>query len=236
MPGFYIGTAPDAAYYLCRTEDSQTESKAEEDYWATAAEFADSVGVDVINSSLGYHDFNDKTTNYRYDELNGKTSLISRTASMLAGKGIILVNSAGNDGMGTWKIVGVPADADNILTVGAVNGQKVNAAFSSLGPTADGRVKPDVMSMGSPAAIINGRGIITNDMGTSFAAPIIAGMVTSLWQALKDKTANQIIQIVREAGHLYQHPNNVFGYGIPDFEKAFDAGRKNSENKNETRQ
>ena len=132
-PGMFVGTAPEAAFYLCRTEVANTESRAEEDYWAAAAEFADSAGVDIINSSLGYHDFNDPATNYTYDDLDGKTSLVSRTASRLAGKGMLLVNSAGNDGMGTWKLIGVPADADDILTVGAVNGQKQNAAFSSLG-------------------------------------------------------------------------------------------------------
>ncbi len=225
-PGMFVGTAPEAAFYLCRTEDANTESRAEEDYWAAAAEFADSAGVDIINSSLGYHDFNDPATNYTYDDLDGKTSLVSRTASRLAGKGMLLVNSAGNDGMGTWKLIGVPADADDILTVGAVNGQKQNAAFSSLGPSFDGRVKPDVMGLGSPAAVVTGRGTIINDMGTSFASPVMAGMVACLWQALSDKTALQIIQIVRRSGNRFDRPNNVFGYGIPDFEKALQMGRK----------
>ena len=139
---------------------------------------------------------------------------------------MLLVNSAGNDGMGTWKLIGVPADADDILTVGAVNGQKQNAAFSSLGPSFDGRVKPDVMGLGSPAAVVTGRGTIINDMGTSFASPVMAGMVACLWQALSDKTALQIIQIVRRSGNRFDRPNNVFGYGIPDFEKALQMGRK----------
>jgi subtilisin family serine protease len=226
-PGVFVGTAPEATFFLCRTEDANTESRAEEDYWTAAAEFADSIGVDIISSSLGYHDFNDKSTNYTYENLDGHTSLVSQTASVLSRKGILLLNSAGNDGMGTWKLIGVPADADNILTVGAVNGQRQNAAFSSLGPTADGRVKPDVMSQGSPAAVVTGRGTIINDMGTSFSTPIMTGMVACLWQALRGKTAHEIIQIVRQSGHLYTKPNNVFGYGIPDFEKALIIGRKN---------
>ncbi len=225
VPGIFVGTAPDAAYYLCRTEDADTESRAEEDYWAAAAEFADSAGVDLINSSLGYHDFDDKTTNYAYHDLDGRTSLASRTASMLADKGMVLLNSAGNDGMGQWKLIGVPTDADHILTVGAVNGQRQNAAFSSLGPTADGRMKPDVMALGSPAAVVTGRGAIINDMGTSFSTPILTGMVACLWQACREKTAHEIIKIVRQSAHLHDKPNNVMGYGIPDFEKAYALGR-----------
>jgi subtilisin family serine protease len=139
---------------------------------------------------------------------------------MMADKGMVLCNSAGNDGMGTWKKINFPADADNILTVGAVNSMRKNAAFSSVGPSADGRVKPDVMSLRSPAAVINGRGTISFDMGTSFSSPIMAGMVTCLWQARPELTAKQLIQLVRQSAHQYDFPDNVFGFGIPDFEKA----------------
>ncbi len=145
-PDFYVGVAPEAQYLLIRCEDERTESLAEEDYWASAAEYADSCGVDVINSSLGYHGFDDASTNHHYYEQDGKTALISRTASMCADKGIVCVNSAGNDGMGTWKKINFPADATDILTVGSVNEMGVNAAFSAVGPTADGRIKPDVMA------------------------------------------------------------------------------------------
>lgn len=224
-PDTYIGTAPDATYWLLRCEDNSTESQAEEDFWAAAAEFADSVGVDIINSSLGFHDFDDHTSDYNYAQLDGCTAFISHTASMLADKGIILVNSAGNEGMGVWKKISVPADADNILTVGAISPNGRNAAFSSIGPTADGRIKPDIMALGSPTAVITGRGTIIMDIGTSFSAPLIAGMVACLWQGLPNKTAKEIIELVKHSGNNSQRPDNIMGYGIPNFNKAIGLKR-----------
>lgn len=224
-PNLFVGVAPEAQYLLVRCEDERTESLAEEDYWAEAAEYADSCGVDVINSSLGYHAFDDTSTNHHYYEQDGKTALISRTASMCADKGIVCVNSAGNEGMGSWKKINFPADADDILTVGSVNENGVNAAFSAVGPTADGRIKPDVMAYGSPTSVITGRGSIINDNGTSFSAPLVAGMVACLWQALPNKTAKQIIKLVKLAGNNQQHPDNVYGYGVPDFWKAYQTGK-----------
>ena len=224
-PDFYVGVAPEAQYLLIRCEDERTESLAEEDYWASAAEYADSCGVDVINSSLGYHGFDDSKMDHHYYEQDGKTALISRTASMCADKGIVCVNSAGNDGMGSWKKINFPADATDILTVGSINEHGVNAAFSAVGPTADGRIKPDVMAFGSPTCVITGRGNIINDNGTSFSSPLIAGMVACLWQALPQKTAKQIMKLVRLAGNNQQHPDNVFGYGVPDFWKAYQTGK-----------
>ena len=224
-PDFYVGVAPEAQYLLIRCEDERTESLAEEDYWASAAEYADSCGVDVINSSLGYHGFDDSKMDHHYYEQDGKTALISRTASMCADKGIVCVNSAGNDGMGSWKKINVPADAKDILTVGSINEHGMNAAFSAVGPTADGRIKPDVMAFGSPTCVITGRGSIINDNGTSFSSPLVAGMVACLWQALPGKTAKQIIKLVKLAGDNQQHPDNVFGYGVPDFWKAYQTGK-----------
>lgn len=223
----FVGTAPAASYWLLRCEDNYTESLAEEDYWASAAEFADSVGCDIISSSLGFSTFDNKQDNYSYRDLDGKTALISRTASLLAAKGIVLVNSAGNDGMGVWKKINVPADATNILSVGAVSPNKRNAAFSSIGPSADGRVKPDIMALGSPTAVITGRGTIVHDMGTSFATPVVSGLVACLWQALKDKTATEIMNLVRQSGDNTECPDNISGYGIPDFWKAYTAGKQN---------
>ena len=226
LPGVFIGTAPDASYLLIRCEDRQTESVAEEDYWAEAVEYADSMGVDVINSSLGYHDFDDKSTNHRYADMDGETTLISHTASMLAGKGIVLVNSAGNDGMGTWKKINFPADAKRIITVGSVTPMGVNAAFCGVGPTQDGRIKPDVMAYGSPTSVISGRGTIVDEMGTSFSAPLVAGLVACLWQALPNKSASELIDLVIASGNNVATPNNIYGYGVPDFWKAYNAGRK----------
>lgn len=228
QPDIYVGSAPQASYMLLRSEAHQTESLSEEDFWTAAVEFADSAGVDVINSSLGYHEYDDKATSYRYSDLTGCKALISRMASMVAGKGIVLVNSAGNDGMGTWKKINVPADAHDILTVGSISPNGLNAAFSSVGPTADGRVKPDVVAYGSPTAIITGRGTIVNDMGTSFSAPLVAGLVACLWQALPEKSAREIIELVRQCGNNVTHPDNVFGYGLPDFWKAYTLGKKQS--------
>lgn len=224
-PDFYVGVAPEAQYLLIRCEDERTESLAEEDYWASAAEYADSCGVDVINSSLGYHGFDDSSMDHHYYEQDGNTTLISRTASMCADKGIVCVNSAGNDGMGSWKKINFPADAKDILTVGSINEHGMNAAFSAVGPTADGRIKPDVMAFGSPTCVITGRGSIINDNGTSFSSPLVAGMVACLWQALPGKTAKQIIKLVKLAGDNQQHPDNVFGYGVPDFWKAYQTGK-----------
>lgn len=231
VPNMFVGTAPDASYWLLRCEDEFSESLAEEDYWAAAAEFADSVGVDVINSSLGFHDFDNSSDNYKYIHLDGHTALISATASMLASKGIVLVNSAGNDGMSSWKKINVPADADNIITVGAVSPNRRNAAFSSIGPTADNRVKPDVMALGSPASVVTGRGTIISDMGTSFSTPLVAGMVACLWQALRDKTALDIIDIVRRCADNYSTPDNIYGYGVPDFWRAYTTARQQDRQK-----
>ncbi|MBR2205371.1 MAG: S8 family serine peptidase [Prevotella sp.] len=225
VPNVLIGTAPEARYWLLRCEDQQTEQPVEEDYWAMAAEFADSAGVDIINSSLGYNDYDSIPDYYHQRDLDGQTALISRTASMLAKKGIILVNSAGNSGMGPWKKISFPADANDILTVGAVNMEKKNAPFSGVGATQDGRVKPDVMALGSPASLISGRGSIIRDMGTSFSTPLVAGLVACLWQALPEKTALEIIELVRQTGSNAKDPDNIFGYGIPNFWRAYMIGK-----------
>ena len=217
VPGAYVGAAPEASYWLLRCEDEQSEQPVEEDWWAAAAEFADSVGVDVINSSLGFHDYDDLYESYHYWQQDGETALISHTASMLAKKGIVLVNSCGNDGMSAWKKINFPADAKDILSVGAVTSERRNAGFSSLGPTADGRVKPDVMAQGSPTAVVTERGTISSSVGTSFAAPLITGLVACLWQKYPQKTAMQIMDMVRLSGDNAKHPDNVYGYGVPDF-------------------
>ena len=224
-PQVLVGTAPEARYWLLRCEDQQTEQPVEEDYWAMAAEFADSLGVDIISSSLGYNDYDDYPNYYHQRDLDGHTALISHTASMLAQKGIILVNSAGNSGMGPWKKIVFPADADHILTVGALNAEKKNAPFSGVGPTQDGRVTPDVMALGSPTALISGRGTIVRDMGTSFSTPVVAGLVACLWQALPQMSALEIMELVRKTSDSYQKPDNIYGYGMPNFWRAYMIGK-----------
>ena len=225
LPGVYVGTAPDAGYLLLRCEDNSGESLAEEDFWAAAAEYADSMGTDIINCSVGFHDFDCHTDDFDYAALDGRTAMISRTASMLADKGIVMVCSAGNDGMETWKKINFPADARDVLTVGAVADNGVNAAFSSIGPTADGRVKPDLMATGSPTTVITGRGTVGKDVGTSFAAPIISGLTACLWQALPSLTAHELIDLVRSSADRYAAPDNIFGYGIPRFDVALEKLR-----------
>ncbi len=224
-PQVLVGSAPEARYWLLRCEDQQTEQPVEEDYWAMAAEFADSLGVDIISSSLGYNDYDDYPNYYHQRDLDGHTALISHTASMLAQKGIILVNSAGNSGMGPWKKIVFPADADHILTVGALNMEKKNAPFSGVGPTQDGRVKPDVMALGSPTALISGRGTIVRDMGTSFSTPVVAGLVACLWQALPRMSALEMMELVRKTSDSYQKPDNIYGYGMPNFWRAYMIGK-----------
>lgn len=229
-PYYYIGTAPAAQYLLLRCEDERTESLAEEDYWAEAAEYADSMGVDVINSSLGYHAFDDTTTSHRASDLDGRTALISHTASMLASKGIVCVCAAGNDGDSEWQKVNVPADATGVLTVGSVDDKGRRASFSSVGPTADGRIKPDVMAQGKPAMVVLPSGVIDEDYGTSFSAPQVAGMVACLWQALPHLTAQQVIDAVRQSGSNRLHPDYQCGYGVPNFWEAY-RGMKREESK-----
>lgn len=226
VPYQFVGTAPEASYWLLRTEDFASENMVEEDYWAMAAEFADSVGVDVVSSSLGYHAYDDPAVgSYRYRDQDGRTALITRTAAMLAQKGIVHINSAGNEGKKAWKKINFPADSPNSIAVGALTPGKENALFSSIGPSADGRVKPDVMAQGNPSTVVGGSGNVEEASGTSFACPTLAGMVVCLWQALPKKTAFEILDIVRRAGDNYATPDNIYGYGIPDFWRAYEENR-----------
>ena len=220
-PEVAMGTATEATYWLLRCEDPMTEQPVEEDYWTMAAEMADSAGVDIINSSLGYHSFDGDQGSYRLQDLDGQTAFVSQTASMLARKGIVLCNSAGNSGMGQWKKIGVPADARDILTVGAINKERKIATFCSIGPSQDGRVKPDVVALGAPAALVSGRGTLVHDMGTSFSTPVVCGLVACLWQGRRNMTATEIIDLVRRCSDQYSEPTNIYGYGLPDFWLAY---------------
>ena len=163
---------------------------------------------------------------YRQWQLDGRTAFVSRSASLLARKGILLVNSAGNSGMGTWKKIGVPSDADHILTVGAVLNDEPHkiAPFSSVGPTQDQRIKPDIVAIGAPARLVNGRGVIMDDMGTSFSTPVVCGLMACLWQALRNKTAEEVIELIRQSGNNSEHPDNIYGYGMPNFWRAYQIG------------
>lgn len=220
-PNVMIGTAPEASYWLLRSEDETSEHLVEQDYWAAAIEFADSVGVDMVNTSLGYYTFDDPTKNYRYRDLNGHYALMSRQASKAADKGIILVCSAGNSGAGSWKKLTPPGDAENVLTVGAISKKGILAPFSSIGNTADGRVKPDVVAVGLGSDVMGTNGNLQRSNGTSFSSPIMCGMVACLWQACPKLTAKEVIELVRKSGDRADFPDNIYGYGIPDLWKAY---------------
>ncbi|MBL4623957.1 MAG: S8 family serine peptidase, partial [Flavobacteriales bacterium] len=214
LPGYFVGTAPDAAYYLFRTEASSSETLVEEFNWLAAAEYADSLGVDIINSSLGYTTFNDSLENHTYADMNGNTTIVTRAADWAASKGILVVNSAGNSGNNSWHYIGAPADADSILTLGAITYDSIKASFSSFGPTVDGRIKPDVVAQGLNAYVIGGDGDRKMANGTSFSSPIMAGAVACLWQAFPHESNMTIIDYVQRYGHQAENPDSLLGYGI----------------------
>ena len=228
-PQLMTGTAPEASYWLLRSEDNDSEYPVEQDYWSAAVEFADSVGVDLINTSLGYYTFDDPVKDYRYRDLNGQFALMSRQASKAADKGMIVVCSAGNSGADSWKKITPPGDAFNVLTVGAIDKDGVLAKFSSVGNTADGRVKPDVVAVGFEATVMGIDGQLRKANGTSFSSPIMCGMVACLWQSLPELTAKEVIELVRRSGNRIDFPDNIYGYGIPDLWKAYSTTKKSGQ-------
>lgn len=224
MAGFQmdslIGTAPKASYMLGITEDVGIERRIEEVYWEIGAEYADSIGVDIINTSLGYTSFDVVEDGYTYSDMDGKTALMTRAADIAASRGMLIVVSAGNQGNKPWYYISVPADGDSVLTIGAVDPQGQAANFSSRGPTYDGRVKPNVMAQGRSAVVSNlGSGIRTSN-GTSFSSPIMSGMAACLWQANPYAKAWQVFEAIEESASLFEMPNDSMGFGIPDFEIA----------------
>lgn len=220
----FVGTAPQASYWLLRSEDTATEYPTEEDYWVAALEYADSLGVDVVTSSLGYSRFDDSRYDHTWADLDGRTAFISQAASRGVDKGLLIVVSAGNERINDWEKITVPADVAGVLTVGAVTANRQPANFSGAGPTADGRVKPDVVAIGAPAATIDPYGNLQLNNGTSFSAPIMAGLTACLWQALPQLSAREIISLIRQNSSQYLTPDSLLGYGIPDFYAAYRQG------------
>jgi len=219
-PGQMIGTAPKASFWLLHSEDVKSENIIEEYNWVSAAEFADSVGADVINSSLSYSQFDDPQWSYEYEDLDGNTAISTIGADIAVSKGILVCNSAGNSGDESFPWNGAPADGDSVISVGAVRSDNTRANFSSIGPTADGRIRPVIMALGVQATIAYGNDTVATGSGTSFSSPIIAGMSACLWQANPTMKVMEIYDAIKESGSRSSDPDNYMGYGIPDYALA----------------
>lgn len=219
-PGSLIGSAPYASFYLLRTEDVFSEQIIEEYNWGMGAEFADSTGVDVISSSVGYTTYDDPAFNHLYASMNGNTTIVTRYADMAAKKGMLVVNSAGNEGARSWKYMAAPADGDSVLSVGAAGSAGTIAGFSSFGPTSDGQIKPDVVSVGQGTFLSTAIGTVGTSNGTSFSAPNIAGLATCLWQLFPEFNNYQIIETLRRSADRFTTPHEQYGYGLPDMKTA----------------
>lgn len=214
------GSAPDANFLLARTEDVATEKHIEEFNWIRALEWADSIGVDIIHSSLGYSQFDTLEGNYTYKDMDGQSTIITRAAEMAYSRGIFITNSAGNEGQKPWHYITAPCDGKNVLCIGAVDSFQNHARFSSFGPSSDGRIKPDVMAMGKNVTIIGTNNIMRRGSGTSFSGPIMAGFVACLKQAFPNVSNVIILDAIRKSGHLFKTPNDSMGFGIPDINRA----------------
>ena len=213
--GQFRGTAPSARYDLLHTEDARSETRREEDYWAAAAQWADSVGAQLIQSSLVYNTFDDPTTNYRRQDLDGKTATITRAAQRAASRGLLVVNAVGNEARAPWHYILPPADGDSVLAVGSVDGRGQPSRFSSVGPTYDGRIKPDVAAPGEAVPVVSGSGDVGVGTGTSFAAPLVAGLAAGLLQAVPHARPMQVIEAIRLSGSRAANPDTLQGWGVP---------------------
>ncbi len=221
LPGLMIGVAPEADYYLFVTEDDRSEKRIEEDNWAAAAEKADSMGIEVFSTSLGYSTFDADSENYTYSQMDGQTTIITKAAAMAARKGILVVNSAGNSGNSSWRHITAPADADSVFTVGAVDTGLNLANFSSRGPNSRGVIKPNVCAQGVGTVVSFSNGLAGRSNGTSFSCPIIAGASACLWQGYPELSSYELMQVIQNSSDRASMPDNDFGYGVPDFYKAW---------------
>ena len=217
VPGQLIGTAPHSDFWLLRSEDAPTENIIEEYNWVSAAEFADSAGADLISSSLGYSTFDDSTMSHTYADMNGNTCPASIGADIAASKGILVLVSAGNLGNSAWHYISAPSDADSVLSVGSVDSAGYKSGFSSLGPSSDGNVKPNVAAKGSQTTIANTDGSIGQGSGTSFSCPVLAGSAACLWQAHPGKTNMEVLHAIEQSANYFNTPGDSLGYGIPNF-------------------
>jgi subtilisin family serine protease len=234
-PGTLVGSGPHASFWLLRTENTAGEFPVELQNWAVAAEFADSVGADMISCSLGYADgFTDPANNIPYAMRDGNTSIATIAADLAAKKGILVVNSAGNNGnfADDYKYVSCPADGDSVLTVGATDVNGNIASFSSWGPNGAGKLKPNIVSVGQATVLANTLGNVSTGVGTSFACPNAAGLIACLWQAFPEFTNMEVIDAVQKSASKYANPDFRFGYGIPNFHKAYDILKEQQVSRN----
>lgn len=220
-PSSYVGTAPDAKYILIVTEDVDSEYPIEEDYWVAGVELADSIGVDIVNTSLAYNTFDDSTMDYTHDDLDGQTAFSSRAANIAFQKGLLIVIAAGNEYNHEWQKIAVPSDAEGVITVGSVTPTGSHSPFSSCGYTADNRVKPDVMAMGSSVCVVTAGDAIKGTSGTSYATPIMCGAIACLWQSHPQWSVQEVIEAVQRSSSQYNTPDALYGYGIPDIYAAY---------------
>lgn len=222
VDGLFIGGAYKANFQLYVTEDVPTEYRVEEYNWLFAAERADSAGVDIINSSLGYNFFDDASMDYSTSQMDGETAVITRAAQLAADKGMLVVTSAGNEGLdASWRIITAPADAKDVLAIGSVNSFMVRSPTSSIGPTADGRIKPDVVALGSGTSIVRENGSTnTTGSGTSFSAPLVTGLAAGLWQRQPGLSNKALMEAIRMSASMAPNPDNFFGYGLPNYTAA----------------
>ena len=230
MPGSLIGPAFKSTFLLARTEVDPGEVPSEMDNWIAAVQWADSLGADVITSSLGYLEFDAPYTSYTWQDMNGNTMPITKAADLAVNKGIIVSNSAGNNGLNTsHNTLGGPADGDSVITVGAVTSTGARSSFSSVGPTTDvpARIKPDVMAMGSNNYVAGTTGnTYYNGSGTSFSCPLNSGVCALILSANKTLTPLQVRGILRKFASNSSSPNNQMGWGIIDASLAVDSARK----------
>ena len=215
-PGLIEGTAPGADYWLIRTEDVSTEFPVEEDYWAAGAEFADSIGADIISSSLGYMTFDNPEMNYKFSDMNGRNTFVTQAANGAASKGILVVNSAGNERTSQWLRIIAPSDGFKVVAAGAVDWTGVISTFSSAGPSADRRIKPDNTTQGVNVPVQTLETSISRASGTSFSCPVLSGMCACVMQAVPKAVNTDIIDALHKNGDRFNKPDSLYGYGIPN--------------------
>jgi len=214
--GNFKGSLPAATYILSVTE-AEGEYRVEEYNWLFATEMADSAGVDIINTSLAYGIFDDPAMSYDVDDMDGQTTVISRASQMAADKGIFLVNAAGNAGHRIWQKILAPADVEGVMSVGAVTSSGERAFFSSVGPNANGTIKPDLMAKGAGTAVIDADGQYRFQNGTSFSAPLIAGLAGGLLNKYPELTAPELFETLIASANQFDAPDSVYGHGIPNY-------------------